>query len=118
MLAAASCAAAAAGAAGLFPAVPPTARAVPAPEVEYTYNVIVRRHFEFPNNDALRYGWGICGKVDQGVAYSEVMGEVKRDVMPNDERSANYVISYAVGILCPGQIWKLRTSAAGYRPPA
>ncbi|MDT5029735.1 MAG: hypothetical protein QOE61_6806 [Micromonosporaceae bacterium] len=96
----------------------PQSVAVPAPEVEYTYNVVVRRHFDFPNNDALGYGYGICDKVIRGGRYAEVMTDVKRDVFPNDEGAANYVVSYAVGILCPAQIWQLRDSAAGYRPPA
>jgi hypothetical protein len=95
----------------------PHAGAVPAPEVEYTYDVIVRRHFDFPNNDALGYGWGICDKVRDGVDYRQVMGDVKRDVFPNDEQAANYVVSNAVGILCPAQIWQLRNSAANYQPP-
>lgn len=95
----------------------PHAEAVPAPEVEYTYDVVVRRHFDFPNNDALGYGFGICDKVKQGVPYAGVMADVKRDVFPNDEDAANYVVSYAVGILCPAQIWLLRNSAQGYRPP-
>jgi hypothetical protein len=98
--------------------VAPQAVAVPGPEVEYTYNVIVRRHFDFPNNDALGYGFGVCDEVSRGVSYADVMGNVKRYVFPNDEQSANYVVSYAVGILCPAQIWQLRNSAAGYRPPA
>jgi hypothetical protein len=96
----------------------PPASAVPAPEVEYTYNVIVRRHFDFPNNDALGYGFALCDKVSRGRTYAEVMGDVKREVFPNDEQAANYVVSYAVGILCPAQIWRVRNSAAGYQPPA
>jgi hypothetical protein len=95
---------------------PPTA-AVPGPEIEYTYNVMVRRHFDFPNNDAIGYGFGVCNKVTQGMPYAAVMSEVKRDVFPNDEQAANYVVSNAVGILCPAQIWQLRDSAAGYRLP-
>lgn len=95
----------------------PTAGAVPAPEVEYTYNVMVRRHYEFPNNDALGYGWAVCDKMTRGVPYHQMMADVKRDVLPNDEQSANYIVSYAVGILCPAQLWQLRKSAAGYRPP-
>jgi hypothetical protein len=95
----------------------PSASAVPAPEVEYVYNVIVRRHFDFPNNDALGYGFAICDKVGRGESYSDVMGDVKREIFPNDEQAANYVVSYAVGILCPTQIWQLRNSAAGYQPP-
>lgn len=93
------------------------AAAVPAPEVEYAYNVMVRRHFDFPHNDALGYGSGICDEVSRGVAYPEVMAAVKRDVSPNDEQAANYIVSYAVGILCPAQIWQLRKSAAGYSVP-
>jgi hypothetical protein len=97
--------------------VAPQAAAVPAPEVEYVYNVVVRRHYDFPNNDALGYGWGICDKVTAGVPYAGVMSDVKRDLFPNDEQAANYVVSYAVGILCPAQLWVLRNSAAGYQPP-
>lgn len=96
----------------------PTATAVPAPEVEYTYDVTVRRHFNFPNNDAVGYGFWICDKVTNGVSYADVLGAVKSDVSPNDEQSANYVVSNAVGILCPAQIPQLRRTAAGYRPPA
>lgn len=93
------------------------ASAVPAPEVEYVYNVMVRRHFDFPNNDALAYGWGLCDKVTRGVPYPELMADTKRDVFPNDEQAATFVVSNAVGILCPAQIWALRNSAAWYRPP-
>ena len=96
----------------------PQAGAVPAPEVEYTYNVIVRRHFNFPNNDALGYGFGICDKLSRGESYPNIMTDVKQDVFPNDEGAANYVVSYATGILCPSQLWQLRNSAAGYQPPA
>jgi hypothetical protein len=80
--------------------------------------VVARRHYQFPNNDALGYGFGICDKVGQGEPYANVMGDVKGDVVPNDEQSSNYLVSYAVGILCPAQIWQLRNSAANYRPPA
>lgn len=95
----------------------PQAAAVPGPEVEYVYNVMVRRHFEFPNNDALAYGFGICDKVTRGVGYADVVSDVRRDVLPADERAANYLVSNAM-TLCPAQIWSLRNSAAGYRPPA
>ena len=95
----------------------PLAHAAPAPEVEYTYDVVARRHYAFPNNDAIGYGYGICDKVGTGEAYPQIMGDVKGDVLPNDEYAANYLVSYAVGILCPAQIWQLRNSAAGYQPP-
>jgi hypothetical protein len=98
---------------------PPKANAVPAPEVEYTYNVTFRRHYAFPNDDAIGYGYGICDKVTRGEGYPQVMAEVKSDVTPNDEASANFLVSTAVGILCPAQIWQLRNSAANYHlPPA
>jgi hypothetical protein len=95
----------------------PRAQAVPAPEVEYVYDVVVRRHYGFPNNDALSYGRGICDKVSQGESYEQVMGYVKSDVTPSDEFAANYLVSYAVSVLCPDLIWQLRNSAGGYRPP-
>jgi len=93
------------------------ADAAPAPEVEYVYDVVVRRHYNFPNNDALAYGHGICDKVGRGEGYAQVMGDVKSDVTPSDEFAANYLVSYAVNLLCPGLIWQLRNSAGGYQPP-
>jgi hypothetical protein len=96
----------------------PHAAAVPGPEVEYTYDVIVRRHFDFPGNDAIGYGYALCDKVSGGLPYADVLADVRREVFPNDEQAANYVVSNAVGILCPAEIWQLRNSAAGYRPPA
>jgi hypothetical protein len=103
---------------GGLPMLVPPAHAVPAPEVEYSYNVTVRRHYNFPNNDAVGYGHGICDKVSGGENYAQVMGDVKRDVTPNDEFAANYLVSYAVGLLCPAEIWQLRNSAAHYQLPA
>ena len=102
------------GAAG---ALAPQAHAKPAPEVEYMYNVAVRRHYNFPSGDAIGYGYGICDKVTAGESYAQVMGDIKSDVTPNDEFSANYLVAYAVDILCPAQIWQLRNAAQGYRPP-
>jgi Protein of unknown function (DUF732) len=96
----------------------PQAQAAPAPQVEYLYDVTVRRHYNFPDNDALGYGYAICDKVRGGEGYPQVMGDVKTDVTPNDEFAANYLVSYAVNLLCPDQIWQLRNSAAHYRPPA
>lgn len=94
-------------------------QAAPAPEVEYVYDVMVRRHYSFANPDeAVKYGYEICGKVSQGEGYAQIMSDVKSGVGPNDEFAANYLISYAVNLLCPAQIWQLRNSAAGYQPPA
>jgi hypothetical protein len=39
------------------------AHPAPAPEVEYLYDVTMRRHYNFPNHDALGYRHGICDKV-------------------------------------------------------
>jgi hypothetical protein len=96
----------------------PRAQAAPDPQVEYLYDVAVRRHYNFPSNDAIGYGYGICDKVTRGEGYAQVMGDVKSDVTPNDEFAADYLVSYAVNLLCPAQIWQLRNSAAHYRPPA
>jgi hypothetical protein len=103
---------------GVAPTLAPRAHAVPGPEVEYVYNVVARRHYNFPNNDAIGYGYGICGEITQGESYAQVMRDTKRDVTPNDEFAANYLVSYAVNLLCPDQIWQLRNSAAHYQPPA
>lgn len=107
-------AAAAVGATGQMAA---RASAAPAPEVEYLYDVAVRRHYNFPNSDALAYGRGICEKVSQGKGYAQVMSDVKAEVTPSDEFAANYLISYAVNLLCPVEIWQLRNSAQRYQPP-
>ena len=96
----------------------PRAQAAPDPRVEYLYDVSVRRQYNFPNNDAVGYGFQICGKVSGGEGYPQVMGDVKNEVTPNDEFAANYLVSYAVNLLCPDQLWQLRNSAAHYRSPA
>ena len=103
----------------LLPGPVSRASAAPAPEVEYVYDVMVRRHYNnFANPaDAVNYGYGICDKLGRGEGYSQVMGDVKNDVVPNDEFAANYLVSYAVNLLCPAQIWQLRDSAAYYQPP-
>lgn len=90
----------------------PLADAVPAPEVEYTYNVIVRRHFTFPGNDAIGCGYRLCDQVARGLTYRGVMAAVKSEVLPNDEQAANYVVSYAIGILCPAHITSIRQTAS------
>jgi hypothetical protein len=95
----------------------PRAHAAPAPEVEYLYDVTVRRHYNFPDDDALGYGHGICDKVTAGEAYPQVMDDVRGAVTPNDETAANYLASYTVDLLCPAQLWQLRNSASHYRPP-
>src|ERR1700749_4484386 len=60
----ASIAAAAMG--GAMQGLAPCAHAAPAPEVEYVYDVMVRRHYNFPNNDAVSYGSGLWAKVSPG----------------------------------------------------
>ena len=95
----------------------PAAHAVPDPRIEYLYDVSVRRQYNFPNNDAVGYGYAICDKVTGGEGYPQVMGDVRRDVTPNDEFAVDYLVSYAVNLLCPAQIWRLRNSAQNYQPP-
>ena len=103
---------------GSAPALAPQAHAAPVPEVEYLYDVTVRRHYSFATPaDAVNYGYGICDKVSHGASYAEVMADVKNDVSPNDEFAANYLVSYSVNLLCPAQIWQLRNSATNYVPP-
>ena len=52
----------------------PRAHAVPAPEVEYLYDITVRRHYSFANaGDAINYAHGICDKVSNGASYAQVM---------------------------------------------
>jgi hypothetical protein len=102
---------------GALQSLVPVAHAAPDPRVEYLYDVSVRRQYNFPNNDAVGYGYAICDKVSGGETYPQVMGDVKRDVTPNDEFAANYLVSYAVNLLCPAQIWQLRNSAQHYQPP-
>jgi hypothetical protein len=109
---------AAAAMGGAMQGLAPRAHAAPAPEVEYVYDVMVRRHYNFSNpGEAINYGYGLCDKVSRGEGYAQVMGEVEGDVVPNDEFAANYLVSYAVNLLCPAQIWQLRNSAAHYQPP-
>jgi hypothetical protein len=99
-------------------ALAPRAHAVPAPEVEFLYDITVRRQYSFANAaDAIGYAHRICDKVSNGASYAQVMGDVKNDVRPNDEYAANYLVSNAVNIFCPAQLWQLRNSAANYVPP-
>jgi hypothetical protein len=95
----------------------PPAHAKPAPEVEYMYDVAVRRQYNFPNGDAIGYGYGICDRVSKGNSYAQVVDQVRSDVTPNDGAAVNYLISYSVELLCPAQISQLRNSAVGYVPP-
>ncbi|HET9875255.1 MAG TPA: DUF732 domain-containing protein, partial [Mycobacterium sp.] len=96
----------------------PLAHAAPAPEVEYLYDVTVRRQYSFATPaDAVNYGHRICDKISQGASYAQLMNEVKNDVRPNDEFATNYLLSNAVNFFCPAQIWQLRNSAANYVPP-
>jgi hypothetical protein len=113
----ASLAVAAAAIGGVPPTLPTRAAAAPDPQVEYVYDVVARRHYGFPNGDALAEGYGICDKVRRGEGYGQVTGEVKSEVTPSDEFAANYLVSYSVQLLCPDLIWQLRNSAGGYRPP-
>ncbi|KZS67201.1 DUF732 domain-containing protein [Mycobacterium ostraviense] len=87
--------------------------------VAYLVNVTVRPGYNFPDAaTALAYGNGICEKVRAGERYPQIMSEVKSDFGTADEYQASYLISQAVGELCPAQIWQLRQSAGGYVPPA
>jgi hypothetical protein len=85
----------------------------------HTQWVQVARHYNFSKPDeAISYGHGTCETLSRGQGYAQVIGDVKSDVIPNDELAANYLVSYAVNLLCPAQIWQLRNSAAHYQSPA
>jgi hypothetical protein len=87
--------------------------------VGYLVNVTVRPGYEFANADAaLSYGRGICDEVSTGRSYATIAGDVKADFATSDEYQASYLITQAVGELCPESIWQLRNSAAGFRPGA
>ncbi len=80
------------------------AHAVPAPDIEFIYDTTVRKQYSFANTaDAIAYAHGICDKITGGASYGQVIGDVKNDVQPNDEYSANYLISNAVNIYRPAQ---------------
>jgi hypothetical protein len=86
--------------------------------VAYLINVTVRSGYNFPDADtAMAYGNTICDKVRAGERYAQIVSGVKNDFSTSDEDQASYLISQAVGELCPAEIWKLRQSAAGYVPP-
>jgi hypothetical protein len=96
----------------------PVAHAVPSPDIEFIYDTTVRKQYSFANTaEAISYAHGICDKITGGSSYGQVIGDVKNDVQPNDEYSANYLISNAVNIYCPAQLWQLRNSAGKYVPP-
>jgi hypothetical protein len=86
--------------------------------VAYLVNVTVRPGYNFANaDDALAYGHGICDKIAGGRPYGQIMSEAKADFATTDEYQTSYLITQAANELCPAQIWQLRNSAAGYRPP-
>jgi hypothetical protein len=86
--------------------------------VAYLIGVTVRPGYHSPSADAaLGCGHGICDKVSQGRIYAQVMGDVKADFSTSDDNQASYLISQAVNELRPSLIWRLRNSAAHYRPP-
>jgi hypothetical protein len=96
---------------------PPTLSPAYADTVGYLVNVTIRPGYNFPDADAaVAYGDGICDKVQRGRPFGEIVGDVKTDFQTSDEYQASYLISQAIGELCPAEIWQLRQSAAGYRP--
>lgn len=88
-------------------------------KVAYLIGVTMRPGYGFADaEEALNYGYGICGKVSQKVGYARLITEVQGDFSTSDDYHASYLISQAVNELCPELIWQLRNSAAHYRPPA
>lgn len=105
-----------AGLAGLTAAIG-SAPAAAADSVAYLVNVTVRPGYNFPNGDALGYGYGLCDRVARGFTYPQLVGGVKSDFNNDDEYQAVYLINQAVNELCPAQIWQLRQVAVHYRGP-
>jgi hypothetical protein len=90
-----------------------------ADQVAYLLNVTVRPGYNFPNPQAaLDYGYGLCDRIRAGQGYPQLMDVVRSDFNTGDEFQASYLISQSAQELCPAQIWQLRQSAGGYRPPA
>lgn len=90
----------------------PTAQA---DQVAYLVNVTVRPGYNFANADhALSYGYSVCDRIAAGVAYPQLITELKSDFHTSDDYQASYLISQSAQELCPAQIWALRNSAAGY----
>jgi hypothetical protein len=86
-----------------------------ADETAYLVNVTVRPGYNFPDAAAaLDYGNGICSKVAAGEPYSRLVGDVQGDFNTSDYYQAAYLINQSANELCPGQIWQLRNSAAGF----
>jgi hypothetical protein len=79
----------------------------------------VRPGYNFANaEDALAYGHGLCDKISQGRGYPDLVADVRADFHSADEYQGSYLIAQAVNELCPALIWRLRNSAADYRPSA
>lgn len=83
----------------------------------YLVNVTVRPGYHFPDAEAaLAYGYGICDKIADHTAYTQLIHEVAADFGTSDEYQAAYLITQAANELCPQWIWQLRNSAAHYQP--
>lgn len=94
-----------------FGAVP----AAGADQLGYIVNVTMRPTYNFPNAQAaLDYGYGLCGRIEAKHSYADMAQQIKTDFRTNDEFTVSYLLSQASQELCPGQIWQLRQSSAGY----
>lgn len=90
----------------------------PDKKLAYLIGVTMRPGYDFANaEEALDYGYAICGKVFRNIGYAQLITEVQGDFHTSDDYHASYLISQAVNELCPELIWQLRNSAAHYRPP-
>lgn len=100
---------AATGLLGAFMLGAPLARAYD--EAAYLFNVYLRPGYNFTDQaEALAYGYGICGKIEHGETYGQLVSEIKADFQTDDEYQATYLITQATNELCPSQIWQLRRS--------
>ena len=61
---------------------------------------------------------GLCDRIGQRQSYGQLADGIRADFNTSDEHMVSYLLSQAAQELCPAQIWQLRQSAVGYRPPA
>ncbi len=94
----------------------PYAQATPDRTFQYLYVVKTHRYYFGNDADALAFGWGACDKMAAGVGYAQLVRETRFELNA-DEGDANFLVGTAAGMLCQENIYQLRKSAEGYKPP-
>ena len=60
----------------------------------------------------------ICDQVTEGSSYGLLAAGIEADLGTADDYQVSYLVSQAVGELCPAMIWQLWNSAAHFHPTA